>query len=237
MQALGIVQARMGSSRFPGKMLIDLGGHTVLGYLCEELQRSRLGGDFVIATTVGRSDDPIAQFCQRAGFDCFRGDVEDVLGRFAALVRSRSPEHVVRLTGDNPLLPAAIIDLALEEHLRADADYTFTGAYYSEQAPSFPDGWEVEVLRSQTLLEIDARARDSEDREHVTRLALRGEVNLVKQALQASVAHAYPQIKLTLDDRSDLERLRRYYRLIEREGVDRLELPRHIAAESLEPIK
>lgn len=237
MLVLGIVQARMGSSRLPDKMLMDLGGHLVLEYLCEELHRSRLGENIVVATTIDHRDEPIAEFCLRENISCFRGEVEDVLGRFTDVVRMYSPDHVVRLTGDNPLLPAAIVDLTIDEHLQSGADYTFTGAYYSGLTSSFPDGWDVEILRAKALLQLGADARDSCDREHVTRLALRDGVSMVKRSLQAPAAYAYPQVKLTLDDRVDLERIRRYYNLVESGVVDRLELPRWIATESIETIK
>ena len=229
MRVRTVVQARMGSTRLPGKMLIDLGGHRVLEYLCEEMARSRLCADLVVATTVDPGDDPIAECCHGLGIACLRGAVYDVLSRFVAIADDCGAAHLVRMTGDNPMLPAAIADMAVQRHLDAGADYTFTGAYYSGLAPTFPDGWDVEVLHADALRAIDAQASDPLDREHVTRLALRGGVDLELQPLEAPPAYRYPEVKLTLDEPADLELLKSHYRAIESGEVDRLELPRYIS--------
>ena len=161
MTALCVVQARTGSTRFPGKVLAELGGRPMLAFLLERLGRAPVP---VVTATTGRGrDDDVAEVATAAGVDVVRGDEDDVLGRFAAVLAAHPAETVVRITGDCPLTDPALIRTALEVHRRAGAAYTS-----NTLVRTFPDGLDVEVVSAAALLEAHAMARDPVEREHVT---------------------------------------------------------------------
>ena len=161
---LTILQARMSSTRLPGKVLMPLAGAPMLTRQIERVRRATKAGRLVVATSSDRSDDPIEAVCRDLAVPWFRGSLDDVLGRYRVAARAFGPsDHVVRLTGDCPLTDWRIIDAVIEHHLAEKADYTSnTGKL------TFPKGLDVEVFRGE-LLEVAAReATDPFEREHVT---------------------------------------------------------------------
>lgn len=158
---LAILQARMSSTRLPGKVLMPVKNTTMLGFEIERIRQSRLIDKLIIATSTDPSDDIIA--AQDWGVDCCRGDLQDVLARFAHCASSFNPDHVVRLTGDCPVIDPEIIDHVIQCHLTAGKDYT-TNALER----SYPDGLDVEVIRFDSLMKAHDLSHLQEDREHVT---------------------------------------------------------------------
>ncbi len=161
MKTVIVLQARMGSSRLPGKVLRDLGGTTVLDLMIDRLVD--LPHELVIATSTRSIDDPIEAFARRKGVRIARGSENDVLGRFADAAAPSSPDHVVRLTGDCPFVDPAIVSDVVATHLSANADYTS-----NTLLRTFPDGLDVEVMRFEALQTAAAEARALDEREHVT---------------------------------------------------------------------
>ncbi len=161
-QVLAVVQARMGSSRLPGKVLMELGGQPALGLLLDRLTRSR-AARVVVATSIEAVDDPIEGFCEDRGVQVVRGSESDVLGRFIDALDQFPASHVVRITGDCPLVDPAVVDGVVELHLRSGADHT------TNVLPrTFPKGLDAEVVRADALRVADAEAEDPLEREHVT---------------------------------------------------------------------
>ena len=107
---LALIQARMGSSRFPGKVLQDLAGRPMLWHVVHRVRGSKSIDKVVIATTDKKIDDPIAEFCRQEGVDCFRGSEQDVLDRFYQAAKENHADVVVRITADCPLIDPAVID-------------------------------------------------------------------------------------------------------------------------------
>ena len=160
---LAILQARMSSTRLPGKVLRPILGEPMLGRQIERLRRARLLNRLVVATSTGAEDDVLAAFCEQMGVDCFRGDLDDVLSRFLGAIAAFGPaETFVRLTADCPLTDPDLIDEAIAAHQAAGADYT-----YVQQHWTYPKGLDVEVCRTEVLQTIASEATGS-DREHVT---------------------------------------------------------------------
>jgi len=128
MRILGIVQARMGSNRLPGKVLMPMAGAPMLQRLVERAQRSKRLDRLVVATTKFKRDDPVVALCQAHGFPVYRGEEDDILGRFMMVVRAEQPDLVVRLTGDNPLVGGDLIDHSIEAFLAMESrpDYLNT---------------------------------------------------------------------------------------------------------------
>src|SRR5271163_2931910 len=113
----------MGSSRFPGKVLEDLCGRPMLWHVVNRVSKARNLDKVVIATSDGRVDDPIAQFCEREGIGCFRGSEQDVLDRFYGAAKANAADVVVRITADCPLIDPSVIDKVIARFERGDCDY------------------------------------------------------------------------------------------------------------------
>jgi spore coat polysaccharide biosynthesis protein SpsF len=200
--ALAIVQARMSSTRLPGKTLADVGGEPMLALLLKRLGRARLIQRIVVATSTDALDDPIAQLAHAAGADVSRGAREDVLARFlGAAGDHRGP--VVRVTGDCPLIDPRIVDALVERILAVPGC-----AYASNIEPrTFPDGLDVEVFDADALRAIAAEAPTREQREHVT-AALRAQPQRFPQAVLVADSDL-GALRWTVDDVEDLEFIRR----------------------------
>ena len=157
------VQARMGSTRLPGKVLKPVLGKPLLGYLIERLRQVKNAQAFVVLTTTQKADDEICAYCQAQGVAVFRGSEEDVLSRYYQAAVKRQPEAIVRITADCPLIDPDIVDQMIKtfQHLHD------SGAYLSN-GQSFPRGLDVEIFSFQTLATAHAHARDPWEREHVT---------------------------------------------------------------------
>lgn len=163
MKAALIIQARMTSSRMPGKVLAKVQGRPLLYYLLERLKRCARADDIIIATTDNTDDDPVAALCADLDIACFRGSEADVLGRFVGALSLTSADVIVRLTGDSPLIDPEIIDASLAAYDAADADYLWCGTQ-----PTLPNGYICEVFRRDMLIDAAAKTDDQYDREHVT---------------------------------------------------------------------
>ena len=162
--ALAILQARLSSTRLPGKVMKDLVGRPMIARQIERVTRAKGLTGLTVATSLGADDDPLADWCAREGVDCYRGPLDDVLARYlGALEAKGGPRHFLRLTADCPLADPDLIDRAIAEHEETGADYTHVQGRWT-----FPKGLDVEVCRTATL-EAVGREAMGPDREHVTR--------------------------------------------------------------------
>jgi spore coat polysaccharide biosynthesis protein SpsF len=155
MTSLGIIQARMDSSRLPRKVLLKLGGRTVLERVVRGARQSGVLDQLVVATTAEPADDAIVEECERIGVPSYRGPVDDVLGRFLGVLDQHESDVVLRFTADNPLIDPAIISLAHRVFLASGADYLSTSL-----AHTLPRGLDVEMVRTPVLRQIDKLATD-----------------------------------------------------------------------------
>jgi glutamate-1-semialdehyde 2,1-aminomutase/spore coat polysaccharide biosynthesis protein SpsF len=160
---VAIVQARMGSTRLPGKTLADVSGQPLLARVLSQLSGARELDEIVVATTVEASDAPVAELTTALGYRAVRGDTDDVLGRFLLASELSGAEVVVRLTGDCPLHSPDTIDDVVRGFLSQQADYASNTDPYSR-----PDGQDVEVFTFAALARAAAAALPGPDREHVT---------------------------------------------------------------------
>ena len=164
MTVLAILQARMSSSRLPGKVMADLAGEPMLARQVERLRRCRTLDRLVLATSTEPADDALAAMAPRIGIDCFRGSLDDVLDRFHAAAAGRGADHIVRLTADCPLADPALIDRLVELHVAGGHDYSS-----NTLTPGYPDGLDAEVMRTEALEAAWREATLPSEREHVTR--------------------------------------------------------------------
>jgi glutamate-1-semialdehyde 2,1-aminomutase/spore coat polysaccharide biosynthesis protein SpsF len=158
-----IIQARMSSSRFPGKMLALLHGMPLVEFVCRRVALAKHIDSIVVATSDGPDDNPLAETVERAGFRVFRGSLSDVLGRFVGAARSTGADIVVRVTGDCPLVDAEVIDAMIMRFTADNYDYLS-----NVSPPTYPDGLDVEVIRLAALESADKCAVSPYHREHVT---------------------------------------------------------------------
>lgn len=161
---LAILQARMSSSRLPGKVLKALAGAPMILRQIERVRRARRIDALLVATSGEASDDPLAKALEGAGIAVFRGPLDDVLARFALALDAHPADHVVRLTGDCPLADPQVIDATIALHLESGADYTQNRL----REKGYPKGLDVEVVTASALRQVAAEATAPEAREHVT---------------------------------------------------------------------
>ncbi len=160
-----IVQARMGSSRLPGKVLCDLGGRPMLDQILRRLRRSQTLDRIVVATSDLPQDRPIVERCDSQKYDCFTGSHEDVLDRFTRAAESFAADLIVRITADCPLIDPSVVD-ATVAMIQADATLNCASNFFPRR--TFPRGLDVEVVTRSTLEQIDRSTTDPRVREHVT---------------------------------------------------------------------
>jgi spore coat polysaccharide biosynthesis protein SpsF len=165
MRTVIISQARMGSTRLPGKVLREAAGKPFLQHHLERLRRVTGAHDVWIATTTDPRDDAIVGLCDRLGFRSFRGSEDDVLSRYAGTAQAAGAERIVRVTSDCPLIDPGIVDRVIG---RMDNDRPSPDYVSNTQIRSFPRGLDCEVFTREALDEAQAKAQRIEEREHVT---------------------------------------------------------------------
>ena len=162
-----VIQARMASRRLPGKVLKEVCGRPILGWVIERAHRAETLDQVVVATTTDTSDDPIVEYCAENQIPFYRGSHQDVLDRYFQAARNFSSDVIVRLTADCPLIDPELIDMAVSEFTAGSFDY-LTNRLPSPWGRSFPIGLDVEVFSFQALEKIRSAATETHHREHVT---------------------------------------------------------------------
>lgn len=160
---VAIIQARMSSSRLPGKVLLPLLGRPMIVFMVERVRAARQVDHVVVATSQDTSDEPLADALGEHGIACHRGSLEDVLDRYHSAAVEADATHVLRLTGDCPLMDADQVDRALEELAKGECDYVS-----NTLQPSYPDGLDVEAFTFPALDHAWRNASLRSEREHVT---------------------------------------------------------------------
>lgn len=206
---LVIVQARAGSKRLPGKIFMPVAGEPMLSFLLERLRRD-LPWPVLVATSDRAGDDKTEELAHSAGFPVVRGDEDDVFSRFRKATELTEAHHVVRLTGDNPLMDAPLVRACVQAHLESDADFTSTREVGpdGEITRYVPKGQSVDVIKSAALLGIDGKDLSGFEREHVIPVFFRPahgfKLNILKNLTTTAPA-------VSVDTREDYERLTRLF--------------------------
>ena len=193
-----IIEARMSSSRLPGKVLLKAEGQSMLEILVSRLKCVSAIDAIIIATTVSSTDDAIELEAARLGVICFRGSENDVMARVLNAARSNAVNTIVEITGDCPLIDPTITSLIINSYLANDYDYASNCAIRS-----FPDGMDVQVYSTAILEHSSNLATTSLEREHVT-LHIRRNPELYSHLnIVAPEAYFWPELGLTLDEEAD----------------------------------
>lgn len=196
-----IIQARVGSTRLPRKVLKRVGDKSLLEILVNRIKTSKFINDTVIATTNNEKDETIVKVAKRLGVKYYRGSEEDVLKRFVGASKIIDVDVIVRVTADNPLTDPRLMDKLIKRYLETDVDYT-----YCDNAPL---GVSVEVVNCETLEKIDKIAKLQPDREHVTLYIKSHPDDFKIQKVDSCLDNL--DIRLTVDTREDLELMKKIY--------------------------
>jgi spore coat polysaccharide biosynthesis protein SpsF len=160
-----VIQARMASSRLPGKVLLDLAGAPLLQRMIERVRTAKTEFEVVVATSADTSCDEIAALCHKMQVTCFRGHPTDLLDRHVGAAKLVSATVVAKVPSDCPLIDPTIIDRVLSCYLEHQADYDFVSNLHP---PTYPDGNDVEVMPTPILEQAWREAREPMEREHTT---------------------------------------------------------------------
>lgn len=158
-----IIQARMSSFRFPGKVLYDVNGKPLLKYLIESLFQCSGIDRVVVATSIELSDNPIVEFCQSVGVECYQGPLEDVAGRFAKLLDKYKFDAFLRVSGDSPLLDYRLVSKAVSYFKNGEFDMVT-----NTLKRTFPKGQSIEIVNRDVFKATYPLMKTRNEKEHVT---------------------------------------------------------------------
>ena len=204
-----IIQARIGSTRLPGKVMLNILGKPILWHVINRVLKAKLTNGLVVATTTSPEDDIIAEFCRNNNILVFRGAENDVLDRYYQCAKKHDIKDIVRITADCPLHDPNVIDIVVNEYLKANYDYVTNTIEYT-----FPDGLDVEVFSFNALEAAWKNAELPSEREHVTPY-IRKSKEFKKKNVYSS--KNYPLYRLTLDYPEDYEFIKNIYEGISKE--------------------
>lgn len=165
MKTLIIVQARMTSTRLPGKVMKQVLGKPLLQYQIERLQRVKLADEIVIATTINQTDEPIIDLCNTLSVAHFRGSEDDVLTRYYGAATAHRADVVIRVTSDCPLIDPQVINQVIDYYLKNQSNYDYVSNSIKR---TYPRGMDTEVFSFSVLQQAFLEATAPPDREHVT---------------------------------------------------------------------
>lgn len=205
MRVVAIIQARMGSSRLPGKVLKDLGGEPVLARVINRTRKAKRLDEVVVATSLHSGDDVIAEACARRSIACFRGCEADVLDRYHGAAQMFAADVIVRVTSDCPLIDPELIESTVHVLLERRADYATNALVVT-----YPRGLDVEVFTFEALASAWRSAKEPYQRTHVTPFLYESSGRFKVESLAAD--SDYSKYRWTLDTSEDLDLMRSIYR-------------------------
>jgi spore coat polysaccharide biosynthesis protein SpsF len=206
MKVVSTIEARLRSSRLPGKVLRPAVGKPMLELLIERLRRARRIDEIVVATTDNPADDAIEELARRLGAGCFRGSEEDVLDRVLRAAQSVAADVIVEITGDCPLTDPRIVDRMVEVYLANKVDYVA-----NVLKRTYPDGLEVQVFATALLAEVASLTQDPADREHVSLYIYEHPERYQLHNVESHLPEKYWELRLTLDTPEDFELIAAIY--------------------------
>ncbi len=202
---VAIIQARMGSSRLPGKSMAEIEGRPMLWHVIQRTKRASLVDRVVVATSVAPADDAIEKMCRENDVPCYRGSEDDVLDRYYGAARREKAAQVVRITADCPLIDPEVIDRVVRRFQRGDLDYAS-----NSMVRSYPDGLDTEICSFSALERAWHEASKPSEREHVTPY-LRSE-KFRTANVENDSTFLYQHYRWTVDELEDLEFIRAVYK-------------------------
>ncbi|HEX3082937.1 MAG TPA: glycosyltransferase family protein [Pyrinomonadaceae bacterium] len=208
MRVVGIIQARTGSVRLPGKVLRKLAGEPMLAHVARRVQGARTLDEVVVATTTLPGDDAIAELCADGGISCFRGSENDLLDRYYRAALEYRGEAIVRVTADCPLIDSLIIDRVVDEFLEHQPDVEYASNIFPDR--SYPRGLDTEIIRFDVLERVWRTDQNPAWREHVTSYIHRHPEAFSTRCVRGDAD--YSHLRWTVDTPQDFELVTRIYK-------------------------
>ena len=222
MKIIATIQARMGSSRLPGKVLKDIHGKPMLLWHIERIKRSRLLDDLIIATTTNSLDDEIVNFCEQHKVSYYRGSEDNVLNRIASLIKQHNIGIHVEFCGDSPLTDPQLIDEFIGYYLKNQQTYDYVS---NAMETTYPPGQEVVVYRGEVLVELDNElSSDDPMREHVGYNITRFPEKYHLASLKAPSWFHQPEAYLEVDTPNDLQMIKQLVGYFVDKGIEHFNL-------------
>ena len=209
MKIVCIVQARVGSTRLPGKVLKKICGKTVLEHDIDRLRRIKNIDEIIIATTTLKRDNAIVKECERLGVKCFRGSEEDVLSRYYYAAKENNADVVVRVTSDCPLIDPEVSEKIIQYYLDNKDKYDYVSNTIER---TYPRGLDTEVFRLKALEKAFNESKIQRDREHVTPY-IWDNSDIFKLYYYKNDVD-YSELRWTLDTEEDFQLINRIYGLL-----------------------
>jgi glutamate-1-semialdehyde 2,1-aminomutase len=203
MKVIAIVQARMGSTRLPNKVMTAIGDVPMMGILLARLSCAKEVNEVVVAAPTDARNQPLVQYVRTSGFSCVQGSENDVLDRYLQAANEHRADVIVRITGDCPLVDPSLVDLCVKQFRARQVDY-----FSNVDPPTYPDGLDIEVFTRQALEIAAQEATDPFDREHVTPYLRKSSV-FKRTNLQNN--EDLSRLRWTVDEPEDLEVVRKVF--------------------------
>jgi glutamate-1-semialdehyde 2,1-aminomutase len=211
LKRVAVIQARMGSTRMPGKVLARIQGVPLIELLLRRLKQSKTIDQIVVATSVDPRNAPLVNLVRSLGFACEQGSENDVLDRYFQAAKKHAAGIVIRITGDCPLVDPKLVDRCVDEFVNAKVDYLS-----NTNPPTYPDGLDIEVMTFKALEEARLQATLAYDREHVTPF-LRTNDQFTRSSVTGLEDHS--KLRWTVDDPEDFEVIKNVFESL---GIDRV---------------
>lgn len=197
MKVVAIVQARMGSTRLPNKVMKLINGKPMIELLLNRLSRAKLIDTIVVATSVDKNNTPLAKHVNQLGFACVQGSEDDVLSRYLLAAQQHQADIIIRITGDCPLVDPALVDQTIQAFMDKKVDYLS-----NTSPPTYPDGLDIEVFTHKALKQAAQETESSFDHEHVTPyLRTSGKFTIASVVNEDDLS----ALRWTVDEPSDFE--------------------------------
>jgi spore coat polysaccharide biosynthesis protein SpsF len=198
MKIVATIEARMTSSRLPGKVIMKVRKKILIAYLVERLKKIKNLDDIILCTTKNKTDDVLVKEAKKLNIKCFRGSENNVLGRVVNALKKFKADVVVQITADCPIIDYKIIKQAITIYNKNNYD-----CVSNSFVRSFPDGMDVSVVNSKSLIKTNILAKKKKHREHVT-LFIKENPKIFKiKNLIASKKNYWPELGVTLDEKKD----------------------------------
>jgi spore coat polysaccharide biosynthesis protein SpsF len=206
-----IVQARLGSTRLPGKVMIEFSGNTLLGHILDRVSASKYISKTIVATTDQKTDDALVDWLEKKGVSYFRGSESNVLSRYYEAANAYGAAHIARITSDDPFKDPEVIDKVAELYFNESLDFAC-----NNNPPTFAEGLDTEIFSFKALSAANTAATDPFEREHVTQHFYRNPQKFKQRNL--SSPKDYSHLRWTLDTAEDLAMTRAVYDALYKPG-------------------
>ncbi|WP_261341061.1 glycosyltransferase family protein [Candidatus Scalindua japonica] len=205
-----VVQARMGSTRLPKKVLMEVvEGYSILGYLLKRLSSGKQADKIIVATTTNNKDDELEEWVKDSGYHYFRGSEADCLDRFYQVIERYGIDIVVRITSDCPLIIPEVVDEMIKYYLNNSTKIDYLS---NRQFTNFPEGMDVEIFSREILEDAARNAAKQKEREHINYFFLDRPSQYRIRYYNHNLGVDYSRFKLSVDTHQELEQIRSFFK-------------------------